>query len=171
MRIDWDTPIDVLMHVGDINCIDLDPDVLVHWKYIKREKLPNGKWRYYYRDTDYEKIRDEYLDESNQQNELSKRFKKYTDFVGLYTAQLDKVNNGDKAATDANQNLRGWKEMRDEIGEEMNASYWKLKRIKPQYEAARDHYARSAGHKVANLLNKASDKIYNAKQWLKGLFG
>ena len=21
---------------------------LKHWKYVKREKLPNGKWRYYY---------------------------------------------------------------------------------------------------------------------------
>lgn len=25
-------------------------DELVHWKYIKREKMPNGKWRYYYDD-------------------------------------------------------------------------------------------------------------------------
>lgn len=23
-------------------------DELMHWKYLKREKLPNGKWRYYY---------------------------------------------------------------------------------------------------------------------------
>ena len=28
--------------------IDLDPDEIMHWKYIKREKLANGKYRYYY---------------------------------------------------------------------------------------------------------------------------
>lgn len=26
-----------------INYIDLDESELMHWKYIKREKLPNGK--------------------------------------------------------------------------------------------------------------------------------
>ena len=48
MRIDWDTPIDLLMHSGDIRYIDLDEGELCHWKYIKREKLSNGKYRYYY---------------------------------------------------------------------------------------------------------------------------
>lgn len=28
--------------------IDLDSDEIMHWKYIKREKLANGKYRYYY---------------------------------------------------------------------------------------------------------------------------
>lgn len=48
MRIDWDTPIDMLMHSDDIAYIDLDEGELCHWKYIKREKLSNGKYRYYY---------------------------------------------------------------------------------------------------------------------------
>ena len=26
----------------------LDDDELMHWKYLKKKKLPNGKWRYYY---------------------------------------------------------------------------------------------------------------------------
>lgn len=42
---------DELFHGRDIRYIDLDPDVLVHWKYIKRVKLPNGKYRYYYDDS------------------------------------------------------------------------------------------------------------------------
>ena len=28
--------------------IELADDELMHWKYIKRVKLPNGKYRYYY---------------------------------------------------------------------------------------------------------------------------
>lgn len=28
--------------------VDNNNDELYHWKYIKREKKPNGKWRYYY---------------------------------------------------------------------------------------------------------------------------
>lgn len=54
MRIDWDTPVDVLMHGGNISYIDLDEDEIMHWKYIKRVKLSNGKWRYYYDERDVE---------------------------------------------------------------------------------------------------------------------
>lgn len=38
----------ILPRDRDIRHIDLDEGELCHWKYIKREKLPNGKWRYYY---------------------------------------------------------------------------------------------------------------------------
>lgn len=31
-----------------VSYIDLAEGELMHWKYIKRVKLPNGKWRYYY---------------------------------------------------------------------------------------------------------------------------
>ena len=58
--------------------------------------------------------------------------------------------------------------MRDEAGEESNAAYWELKRLKPSYEKAKAQYEKSAGHKVADFLNKASDKIENAKRWLRG---
>lgn len=78
MRIDWDTPIDVLMHGGDIRYIDLDPDVLVHWKYIKRVKLPNGKYRYYYDQSELDALEKEMEDayqkrlESNVEYSVSK---------------------------------------------------------------------------------------------------
>lgn len=48
MRIDGYTPVEVLRHGNSIAYIDLDDGELMHWKYIKRVKLPNGKWRYYY---------------------------------------------------------------------------------------------------------------------------
>lgn len=47
-RISWDTPVSALVHSDNLAYIDLEEGELMHWKYIKREKLPNGKWRYYY---------------------------------------------------------------------------------------------------------------------------
>lgn len=35
--------------------VDLNENELVHWKYIKRVKLRNGKWRYIYDDSSLEK--------------------------------------------------------------------------------------------------------------------
>lgn len=35
--------------------IDLNENELVHWRYIKREKLPNGKYRYYYDESSLER--------------------------------------------------------------------------------------------------------------------
>lgn len=42
----------------NISYIDLDESELMHWKYIKREKLPNGKWRYYYDESELKKYED-----------------------------------------------------------------------------------------------------------------
>ena len=171
MRITWDTPVSELMHSEDdgIRYIDLDEGELMHWKYIKREKV-NGKWRYYYKDTEYDKLHKKYFDTVQRQEEASDRFKKYSKFVDFYTTQLDKANGGDKAATDANKNLQGWKKMRDDAGNESNAAHWELKRLKPQFTAAKKQYEKSAGHKVADFLNKSADKVNKTKQWLKNLF-
>lgn len=45
MRITGDTPIDDLLSHSSIT--DTSEDELMHWKYIKREKV-KGKWKYYY---------------------------------------------------------------------------------------------------------------------------
>lgn len=37
-----------LMRKRNIRYVDLNQDEMMHYKYIKREKLPNGKYRYYY---------------------------------------------------------------------------------------------------------------------------
>ena len=42
---------------------EMSDDELMHWKYIKREKV-NGKWRYYYKD--------DKLDEANKSYEMAK---------------------------------------------------------------------------------------------------
>lgn len=89
MRIDWDTPVDVLMHGDNIGYIDLNEDEICHWKYVKREKLPNGKWRYYY-DVDqlkddlgvderrrYKKVKSEYERSSKRADETFDNWMRY----------------------------------------------------------------------------------------------
>ena len=54
----WDMNIDELAHSGIKICyIDLDPDEIVHFLYIKKEKLPNGKYRYYYDESELDNAR------------------------------------------------------------------------------------------------------------------
>ena len=48
-----------LMHTQRLAYVDLDEGELAHFKYIKREKLPNGKWRYYY---DAEQMKTDFKD-------------------------------------------------------------------------------------------------------------
>lgn len=61
--------------------IPVSSEELYHWKYIKREKLSNGKYRYYYRDDKYEELHDKYFDTLQRQEDASNRFKKYACFV------------------------------------------------------------------------------------------
>jgi hypothetical protein len=40
---------------SNIRYIDLEEGELMHWKYIRKEKLPNGKTRYYYDESELDK--------------------------------------------------------------------------------------------------------------------
>ena len=76
MRIEWDTPVDILMHSATIDYVDLDEDEIMHWKYIKKEKRPNGKWRYYY-DTD--QLKDDLgYDERDRMNKANAEYQALT---------------------------------------------------------------------------------------------
>lgn len=54
-RITWDTPVNELYHSDTIRYIDLAEDEIMHWKYIKRVKLPGGGYRYYYDESELKK--------------------------------------------------------------------------------------------------------------------
>lgn len=43
-------------------------DGIRHFKYIKREKLPNGKWKYYYKDNEYYDAKNSYNTAKNNLN-------------------------------------------------------------------------------------------------------
>lgn len=72
-----------------IKYIDLNTGELMHWKYIKREKLPNGKWRYYYDESELTKSR--------------KRIDKYTT-LGLRASAkaANAMGDAEKAKKDSN---------------------------------------------------------------------
>lgn len=79
-KLSWDTPIDELYHSDndpELGYIDLDEDELVHWKYIKREKLPNGKWRYYYDKEQMKNDTKNFID--NLKNKIKSKVDKKTD--------------------------------------------------------------------------------------------
>lgn len=97
MRIDWDTPVDVLMHGTNIDYVDLDDGELMHWKYIKKEKRPNGKWRYYY---DVDQLKDDLgVDEKERMNKANAEYKQamkdaknYQDYVTKEHYRLGQTN-------------------------------------------------------------------------------
>lgn len=170
MKITKDTPIDVLMHGGNIDYIDLDEGEMMHWKYIKREKLPNGKWRYYYKDDEYDKLVKDYGNTIKSYELNTEYYKNLRWLVWRYTAELDKKNGGDIAATNKDKRLISLKKERDEIGDEALRDYEKLKRLKPQFEKAKKRYERSAGYNLAKFLNNSADAIDRAKDWMKNRF-
>lgn len=51
MKITGDTPVEDLVHHSSLD--EMSEDELMHWKYIKKEKV-KGKWRYYY---DYKSLK------------------------------------------------------------------------------------------------------------------
>ncbi len=119
-RLFWDTPLSELQH-SDINLayIDLD-DELMHWKYVKREKLPNGKWRYYY-------------DKEQAKSDLKKAADKVADRVITKANQsTERINNAvDKAKTA----LGKWYDNRTNIYDVNRKNYTeKLAQIKDSKE-------------------------------------
>lgn len=77
MRIDGNTTLSSLTH---------NDDELCHWKYIKRERGLNGKYRYWYADADPEKI-----------DAASKKFAKAVDSTKKTLKKIDsKLNKLDR---------------------------------------------------------------------------
>ena len=115
-------------------------DELYHWKYIKREKQPNGKWRYFYKDDKYETISNKYYDALKKEGRSRA-------IVSRYGSETVKSNY-----------------------EQAAKQYKRSTVLRPQYEKAKKRYERSAGHKIADFLNKTSDEAHKAKLWVKKLF-
>lgn len=153
-----------------VNYIDLDEGVLMHWKYIKREKLPSGKWRYYYHDDEHAKAHKEYSDARKQAEIAKETSRSYRQFVTYYQNQLDEKNNGDKRATDADANLKDWKTTQEKAANAHTEAAQKAARLKRKFDKIDKVYQKSAGHKIADLLNKASNAVDKAKDWFKKTF-
>lgn len=127
----------VLIH-GQL--VEVSDDVLMHWKYIKREKK-NGRWVYTYKDSNLDKLSEEF---PKALEAYGKSYEKALD-LGLSPSQMaqDRRLNKQKAEVD---------------------------KLEKKYRKAKKQYKKSAGHKVADLLNKTSSSIDKTKKWLKSLF-
>lgn len=137
---------------------------LYHWKYIKREKV-NGKWRYYYTDTEYEKAKKR-AEIAKQQSDSAYR---------MYRAALDAHTKATKNYFENKNRQTANEYIRTHDAKERARKYdvEKLERSSSatvRYRKAKASYDKSAGHKVADLLNKSSDAIDKAKKWLSDRF-
>lgn len=127
----------VLIH-GQL--VEVSDDVLMHWKYIKRERK-NGRWVYTYKDSNLDK--------------LSEEFPKALEAYGkAYEKSIDLGVSASQRAKDRR----------------LNKQKAEVDKLEKKYRKAKKQYEKAAGHKVADFLNKASNKTNKVKNWLKGLF-
>lgn len=125
-----------------ISYIDLDADEIAHFKYIKREKLPNGKYRYYYQDDAYEKAKKKLEDAQSEEALARQNVESSSTQMQKILAESQYIEASMRAAT-----------------------------AKDAFKKAEARYNLSAGYQVSSLLNAASDVIDKAKSWVSGLFG
>lgn len=118
-------------------------DGIKHWKYIKKEKK-NGRWVYYYNDSDLKKYKQE-ADRNEEALRYENKKRGYGDDASRYYAGKDPVYK--KLAKDANTS--DWSYM------------WK------QYESSK----RKEKYKTPiKALNTISNTIYKGKKWFSKLF-
>lgn len=157
--------------------IAVSDDELYHWKYIKREKV-NGKYRYYYKDTDVDDAKKVYDTAKTQSDSDTKAANAITNRVNTRIANLNEAFK--KKYPNIVDQDKNWTEFFDQskpLIEAKNKAQGRAAESKKvadeaelNYKAAKRKYKESAGHKVADFLNKSSDAIDKAKTWVSGLF-
>lgn len=162
MRINWDTPIEELYHSNNIAYIDLDEDEICHWKYIKREKLPNGKWRYFYDQSELDAMRDEY------KTAQSNAWRAGAEWGNAKGETKKAYENKKKADTDHNFS-RGLDEARKTYNAKQRASADYLKAKSAEYAAEqRSHSAYAEYQKLEKKYNTKKIVSFPARTVAKG---
>lgn len=161
--------------------IELVDDELMHWKYIKREKKPDGSYRYYY---------DTSSTASGRMREDIKKYASLRDSNNLKRIRSENLSNiyGLKAANhknDTSQFLYDNYSAKEDLYRRKSITYKgardsaetnRKKKIEEhtKYVSTRrgkiDTFIENTGMKMADILNKGSNKINNAKKWLDNLF-
>ena len=145
MRTNGETPVSELYHARNIAYVDLDEDVVVHWKYIKREKLPNGKWRYYYNQSELDNIKK--LAKDAEQEELRNALKSATASVN---------------ARIQDDSMSEYQDLYKKTGEsKYGAAYLNAKEKREQYTADSEKYLATA--KRYETVVKSLLKTHRAK--------
>lgn len=142
----------------------LADDELMHWKYIKRERKPDGSYRYYYDVKSTKKGKATYMRNLYDQaaKEARKESKQYRGYEEKYDAQLDfeKAHKWNRRANDLGAKATGY-EMESERLTKALSIYNKSSRGKIDDKIA------VWSTKIAKVLTSNSSKINKAKNWLK----
>ena len=158
------------------NFITVSDDELYHWKYIKREKV-NGKWRYYYHDDDVGEAKEAYEKAKATSDSAAKA---RDALIARTNRRLRQLNDEHSAKyKTAEEQDAHWPEFFDNskpLIEAVNRAKGRATESQKvtddaelNYKAAKRKYDESAGHKVADLLNKSSDAVDKAKSWVSNL--
>ncbi len=176
MRINWNTPVSDLMHSEDdfygvrgenIRYIDLDEDEIMHWKYIKRVKLPNGKWRYIYDESELKKLGDT----AEQLRDAAT-----TDRLRAGAAQVN-LEMHDRMATSRTGSVTGWTQKDSDTHKDLKYEWYEAvdranqsarmaKAIEKAYtkKKIRSFAERTISKGIVAIANLISDISYKAKR-------
>lgn len=177
MRIEMDTPVSMLAHGDDVHYIDLDEDEIMHWKYIRREKLPNGKYRYYYTEKELNKYKNEAAQASKNAEKSKKKYDlayhkygrakesegkavvRYRNAINNSKSNiLDWIKTSD-TRTRASQNVKTTKKEADKAKREYEKAAKKAEQLVKKYERK----------KVTSFVSRTVSKgIVAVANWLNG---
>lgn len=159
MIITGDTPMSELMHSDSDTRYYISDEELMHWKYIKREKV-NGKWRYFY---DYEHHFDDLMPQE------------YRDYKDAESDMKTDKFMKKQAFQNYQQNLRNSdpvsKEWAKENVDEYARSSKALKESTKKYLAAKEAYMKTPVGKLHQASKKIKSGMKKVAKLLKGLFG
>lgn len=139
-----------LMHSRNIRYIDLDEDEMMHWKYIKRVKLPNGKYRYYYDESELKKYENEVKQARSKQLNAALRTAIAEEKYSKTSSALVKAVSKHNAALDAD-------DIKSTYHEEVKARQADDAASSELYRAKRD------GKQADKLVERATKKYQTKK--------
>jgi hypothetical protein len=130
------------------------------------------------KDTDYEKAKTTYENAQRAYAGASRKANIITTRNDKIVSELNRQHNktyGDQAGNNENwskffDKSKAYVEEKNKAVNDANAAAFNVATAKYNYTNAKSVYEKSAGHKVADFLNKASDKVDQAKNWIKNLF-
>ena len=152
-------------------------DELVHWKYIKREKKPDGSYRYYYDKTSTTKgkIENGMVDELKRKMKAESSMAKDDKYISnINSGRLDNKYSSELARDQERKFYENCREKAnmEAIYGEMN--YLTLKAAQKKYSKTLrykiDGVIEKMSRKTATFLTQQSIKINKAKTWFNNLF-
>lgn len=171
------TPVDVLIHGDDISYIDLAEDEIMHWRYIKREKLPNGKYRYYYDEKELNKYKLEAEQATkNTEKAKSKYGMAYHKYGRAKEAEGKAHSNYRNVLNNGKSNIIDWIKANDIV----TRSTANAKTAKKESDEAKREYEKATRNaqklvqkyerkKVTSFVSRAVSKgIVAVSNWLNG---